>query len=733
MKTFFSFFITLFCLTSLISANPIYAQSATPSASPSPTIIQSDSPCDPDDSVYPPNSECYPEVEKVESDIDEYPLTCITAPEVVYQSTYVGTSAPTTIDVTVTHDLSGARLGGFGPDLLTINGSLSPDTYAKNYLFNGLFDKPLYSLQDTPREAWRTYWRLLSAKQQANVKAAYLRDIGRQQKNVHWYYFDEDGDSQETNAEELKSELEVVFGLFPGCLLQVPVCNDFSSVYHDLSDSTRNKYDSLLPYDFDNLRSFIVLGSQVTSENIPYLEAILSGISGERGLFSHLTPGWSVQNPSILPTTRNQSSLIGRILTRASSIACSPPQKSSSRTSPKTYPSPASLQQIVPVPVTVTEITTQPDVCYGSVFYCDYFGTQDNCEYYGCTWEEGETEYELSGSAPGSPMVVFNNPKVGQINDMVLGNTDENIPSFYKMMLPSFAREPDKLLISAPAISNSSDPIAQISGSSTIWRENNLAQDAMHLLQSCWLIPEENQSTCRQLASSSYSCDNKPLPDLSGDAGSCGLCNTDGIDDFIGEVNPAYLAQLPEGELPQLAIDVLNKVASEYKVPAPVLLGAMINEGSFTWEDWKWTEENVACWTVEGGKIGQQEFGDDTSCLAHAHPVTGSRGPFGWIENWFNLYKDAVRQIDDRQEINQCNYLDAGAASAKTMYETQGGDTNMPPSCDSQPLYQGAGRVTSCDQWNEQRAATAVFTYIGRQCISAVARTVEAFRRFKCF
>ena len=130
--------------------NPISAQTTTPSPAPLPKpteIIPSDNPCDDDDSVYPPNSECYPVVDNVETNIDDYPLTCITAPEITYQENYIGEPAPTSVDVTVIHDLSDARLGGFGPDLKTMINSTSPDNLAKNYLFNSLFDINAYQFR----------------------------------------------------------------------------------------------------------------------------------------------------------------------------------------------------------------------------------------------------------------------------------------------------------------------------------------------------------------------------------------------------------------------------------------------------------------------------------------------------------------------------------------------------------------------------------------------------------
>ncbi len=473
-----------------VYTTPVLTPTPSPTPLPTPTATtETNSPCD-NRSVYPPNSECYPQVEEVETEIDLYPLSCISAPGVTYTDTFTGFLPPSYVDVTVTHDLSGATLGGYGPDLNTMIKAGTPDNLAKLYLFNGLFDKPNYSLEETPREAWRTYWRLLTAKQQANVKAAYLKAIDDQQKNVYWHYYDKNGNDHETHAKDLRGEL-------PGCLKETPVCEDFAKEYDKLSQNTKYKYDTLLPYNFDNLRSFIVLGGAVARENIPYLEAILSGISGENGLFSHLTPSWSVGNPEELPTTSNEGSLLSKVIARASSVACAPPQKAYGLPAPKTYPSATSLQQVVRVPVSATIVNKQPDFCEGAYYYCEYLNTKTLCEANYCRWVKGETEYAITGTATGRPIAVLNNPKVDQITDMVLGNIEKKIPSFFKMLLPSFAQIPDKSTITAPTVSNSTSPQASVNGATTIYRENNLAQDSMQILQSCWAVPASSQRSSK--------------------------------------------------------------------------------------------------------------------------------------------------------------------------------------------------------------------------------------------
>ncbi len=229
------------------------------------------------------------------------------------------------------------------------------------------------------------------------------------------------------------------------------------------------------------------------------------------------------------------------------------------------------------------------------------------------------------------------------------------------------------------------------------------------------------------------SCEGKELPDLSTSDSNCGLCHMDEFADFLRRVNPSYPDQLPEGKLPDVAIDILHKAAETYKVPAPLLLGTMIHEGAFTWEEFDWSTENVTCWSVEGGMIGQTTFGDDTVCKSHAHPATGSRGAFGWIDKWFYPYRDAINVVQQRSTYNQCNFADAAFAIAKSLYESQGGRSNMPSECNGYEIFQGnGGRVDTCSQWNVKRAATAYYVFSG-QCHDGFSRTMNVFQQFSCF
>lgn len=132
------------------------------------------SPCPPGESRYRPGGACERTVPAVETDILNYPLTCQDIPLAKLEGDSLFQVALGSLHRrTITSDISQAELGGLGPNAQAI-GSYTEDALAQIYPFNGLFDRPI-SLANQPREAARTYWRLMSAYQQANAKAAYIQ------------------------------------------------------------------------------------------------------------------------------------------------------------------------------------------------------------------------------------------------------------------------------------------------------------------------------------------------------------------------------------------------------------------------------------------------------------------------------------------------------------------------------------------------------------------------------
>ncbi len=532
--------------------------------------------CDRDGTVYPPSSTCYSLPKTIESlginllDSSEsfisYPLSCISAPTVTYKEIFIGSDPVPNgsflvRNVEVSTDISEAQIGFLGPDTKTLE-TMNPDKIAQKYLFNALFDHPGADPK-AAKESFRTFWRMLDSLSQAKLKAYFIDKTD----NHTYYYVGEDKKQHEVKLSDLKSELNgypclkryglETDNLFLSCWEKGLYLDQYTKLSKNKPE-TREKYDQLLPFDFESMRAYTSSGVNVSEENIPYLRAILSGLKGYQGdanipgLFDFYTPGWVNKSLTKYPT-----SLIGIPLTPITEafqypllkIIASFPELNnncvsasvgSSQSAAKTYPTNPITSQTISIPVTSTNIDTIPNKCscnYGDA-YCYMYGdcrmhssSEQEClsSVYSCVFEEGQFVYELSGQATGKPVTVFNNPNIISLTDLVMGgkpvftNTSgytldaaakavlnlisEKIfnpiqPSFYKMFLPDYASNSalPKKLIAAPsvattAVSEVSTATVTVAGSSSIDRENNLAQDSMHLLQNCWLVPSEQQSS----------------------------------------------------------------------------------------------------------------------------------------------------------------------------------------------------------------------------------------------
>ncbi|MBI3954709.1 hypothetical protein HY333_01560, partial [Candidatus Collierbacteria bacterium] len=131
--------------------------------------------CPPGESRYRPGGDCEKESPVISPNLPDYPLTCLDVPLAeLNRTTYIPTLPGIEIANIVT-DVSQAETGGLGPNAQVIN-QFSPDVLSRIYPFAGLFDKPISS-KDQPRESSRTYWRLLSANQQANAKALFIKRV----------------------------------------------------------------------------------------------------------------------------------------------------------------------------------------------------------------------------------------------------------------------------------------------------------------------------------------------------------------------------------------------------------------------------------------------------------------------------------------------------------------------------------------------------------------------------
>lgn len=559
--------------TSTSSTTTTASTSVQSSSATTETLSVNNNVCSNNGTVYPPNSTCYnpagPKVEAVaanlasltdsNSSILAYPLTCVSAPVVTYSQTVTGYNPPAnTVDVNISSDVSNAQLGFLGPDSTTLATS-NPDSLAKNYLFNALFDRPSAD-PESSRESFRTFWRMLDSLSQAQLKAYYIQNVN----NFTYYYVGTDKKQHSVKIEDLRKALPSCLKSFADkdCWINGGTGDTkyYLNDYLSLNSTVRDEYDALLPFDFNNMRGYLSNGTTISKENIPYLRAILTGLKGYReditipyyipgigyvkipntvvpGLFDYYTPSWADEPLALYPTISNEeTSLIQYPVIKVASLlnnSCVAPTSSSSVSSPKTYTDPSSLSQTVTVPVSSTLISSTPDH-----YECS---TANNTNGFKCVLVKGTNTYHISGSAVGKPITVFNNPYITSLTDLVAGGkslvsntsnykfvqaivdainklSDKLIspvqPSFYKMLLPDFASESAKTYVSAPEVDTSTDnPNATAYGSDTLYRENNLAQDEMFNLQNCWLVPNDQQSSSK--------CGKSPVT-----VGACALSET---------------------------------------------------------------------------------------------------------------------------------------------------------------------------------------------------------------
>jgi len=700
-----------------------------------PVITPSNLPCGDLDknNVYPPNGECYSTPKKIESQVEKYPLTCIPPPVVIYSEKVNAMSPPppTIIPVPVQTNVSDATLGFLGPDVGTY-GSINPDQVAQKYLFNALLDRPAYSNDEIPRESFRTFWRMLNSRTQANIKALYLSNTDSNTTKVSYYYLDENSKTKETDTKKLYSNL-------PNCLRKSPVCEDYYAKYKELDSDLKAQYDTLLPFDFNSLRSYIVLNDTITKENVPYLSALIRGLKGDLGLLNFYTTSWMIRKIDNLPTTTNELTLSTALINAAASVSCPSLEPSTNLNSPRTYPENPLLPQIVRVPVVSEFVESTPG----------YY----NCSFYGCIYYPGENIYEIKGTAVGKTLAVFNNPYARILDNFIANGDPKENPPFFKMLLPDFVPIPTKALVNAPI----SDTISQ-NGNATIgnpnqpiYRESNLAQDSMAQLQNCWLVPQSQQTSPICPKDKTASCGD--FTDVVVSDPDCGICN---IEKIPGLIDDPMSSAFPEG-VPDLFLKILQKAGESYNVPAAFIFGTMYNEGAFSGGRYQYTDANIREWSKCGGKMPNC---DDTQ-------TSVAQTPFGWIPYWFyagegtNGLWSAIRAIDPTREKNNtspCNFADGVFATAKALkmwtsarspdFEKYFKATGDNTCCQGGACYTlDNTSPSSCSQWTNDDAAQSRVGYAGycpepgKHSIESyfvdnapfITRAITRFNALKCF
>jgi len=232
--------------------------------------------------IFPPNSACWNHFQNTQVDISQYERTCIYEPVVHYSAVRhlnsltpekdqpfnmcgIGDSGPggppapgggnfdCTVSMLVYTDVREAETGSYGPSP-DAEASYSADFIAQNYLYTSLFGRPMdlstgYDPQNTAgndgrptREAYRTYWRLLPASNQANLRSFVLNMADKDQiDNIIFNFTDRNGLDKKTSFKKLYNALSkqvILFWHWPfvrvGCLTDYPVCPEYAQATQSL-------------------------------------------------------------------------------------------------------------------------------------------------------------------------------------------------------------------------------------------------------------------------------------------------------------------------------------------------------------------------------------------------------------------------------------------------------------------------------------------------------------------
>lgn len=295
--------------------------------------------CEEGTGVYPPNGKCVNNMKRTQDKITEYDKTCVYQPVVLYEGVRWATEdspgnkgksqdetqpytmcgkgdagpgnapqAPGSIDkydcavnMLVYTDVRDAELASYGPSAEMRDKSSdlyqSSDYIAQNYLYDAFFGKSL-DLSDNSRESSRTYWRLLSANAQANLRSYVLNMVNQNKMNdISFEYIEATGDKREITSKSLYDQLKkqvILFWHWPfiriGCLTDYPVCPEYAqaiaelkptaqslsetilknaplmggalqiaaSSYQALTTNLQDSYSAFIPLDFDSVRSYIL-------------------------------------------------------------------------------------------------------------------------------------------------------------------------------------------------------------------------------------------------------------------------------------------------------------------------------------------------------------------------------------------------------------------------------------------------------------------------------------------
>ena len=257
--------------------------------------------------IFPPNSSCWNHFQNTQVDIMQYERTCIYEPIAHYTAKRYknslspsidqpftkcgvggaapdGTPAPGGTDpecliaMLVYTDVREAETGSYGPSPDT-EASYSADFIAQNYLYTSLFGRPMdlsdsYDPQNNAgndghptREAYRTYWRLLPASNQANLRSFVLNMANKDQiDNINFDFVDRNGLKKKTDFKKLYNALSkqvILFWHWPfirvGCLVDYPVCPEYAQATESLKPMFQELRELALDLDLGFLADTAIL------------------------------------------------------------------------------------------------------------------------------------------------------------------------------------------------------------------------------------------------------------------------------------------------------------------------------------------------------------------------------------------------------------------------------------------------------------------------------------------
>jgi len=185
-------------------------------------------------------------------------------------------------------------------------------------------------------------------------------------------------------------------------------------------------------------------------------------------------------------------------------------------------------------------------------------------------------------------------------------------------------------------------------------------------------------------ASASVAC-GQGIPKLPSSKSACSACPDSYID------------------LPPSMREIFESAGSYYNVPASVLFAIFYNEGA--WDRYNWTEDLVVNSSGPNCEV--------PNCSSYSS-TSGATGPFSFISNHWEGYKDAVLEagINDGREPNVCNLLDTAFAAAKKLAKERGGGVYDDPICAGLTMNQLKGPSSSCS-WSDADIVTAARQYLG--------------------